>query len=62
MKYKIDWVDKQGNAANLGLDEVIEASSSEEATEIAEYYFFLDRGILPEKTQYHVEVYQIEER
>ena len=60
-KFKIVWLDKNGLSANLGLDEVVEAEDEGTVREMAEYYFFLDRGVLPEETDFHLEVTPIKD-
>ena len=42
---RVDWEDMEGNAAGLGLDDILPGISNEqEAIEAAEYYYFLSRG------------------
>lgn len=43
--FSIEWITIEGNAANIGLDGLVpDATTIEEAKEIAEYAYFLDRG------------------
>jgi len=52
-KFSVIWEDLEGNAANIGLDGPIEGKTEEEAREIAEYNYFLDRDVMPEEGGHH---------
>ena len=43
-KYEIVWEDMAGNAAGIGLDDIVEGENKDDVLDSAEYYYFLDRG------------------